>query len=686
MSSIGDKRRIVPDNKGRMAVKNKMPSDQQITAEQILREATERAGSGVLEVPNQKIMDEDELEDYRVRKRKEFEDQLRRQRHQIGEWVKYALWEANQQEFRRARSIFERALQVDYKSTPLWLKYVEFEMKHKFINHARNIFDRVCSLLPRIDQFWYKFAYMEELLGNYGGARTVYERWMSWEPDDNGWYQYIKFEDRCGELDRARLIFEKYVSVRPSTLSFGRLVKFEEKYGNTDRCRAGFEKAIEILAEEVDQNFFIKFAAFEEREKEMERARVIYRLALERLPKGEGDELYRKYVSFEKQHGDQDGIEDVVVNKRRFHYEELLKQNSKNYDAWFDYIRLEESVGELDKIRELYERSVAEKPPIAQKRYWRRYIYLWINYALCEEMIAKDVERTRAVYDAMITIVPHKHFSFSKIWQRYADFEVRQLNVDIARKIYGRAIGECKKQKIFHHYAELELRLGNIDRCRKIYERFIELHPYLPKAWISYVDLEEKVGEFERARHLCALAISQEQLDMPELVWKRFIDLNIANEHYEEARTLYARLLQKSRHIRIYKSFADFEKDCGDIESARTIIKEGLDRYKDEQKNEERAQLLDHWIECEKDAGTTGTELDELVARRPKKVRRRKLEKIGDEEVEHEYIDYIFPEDSSKDQNARILQMAYMWKKKKLEASAPKGTIVDQIAESLREN
>ena len=53
------------------------------------------------------------------------------------------------QEYRRARSVFERALEIDYKNVSLWLKYVEMEMKHKFVNHARNVFERAVDLLPR---------------------------------------------------------------------------------------------------------------------------------------------------------------------------------------------------------------------------------------------------------------------------------------------------------------------------------------------------------------------------------------------------------------------------------------------------------------------------------------------------------------------------------------------------------
>lgn len=54
----------------------------------------------------------------------------------------------------RARSIYERALQVDSKNATLYLKYVEMEMKHKNISLARNLFDRIVTILPRRDQFW----------------------------------------------------------------------------------------------------------------------------------------------------------------------------------------------------------------------------------------------------------------------------------------------------------------------------------------------------------------------------------------------------------------------------------------------------------------------------------------------------------------------------------------------------
>lgn len=59
----------------------------QITAEQILREARELQEQD-FKAPKQKITDETELAEYRLRKRKEFEDLVRRVRWNSSVWVK----------------------------------------------------------------------------------------------------------------------------------------------------------------------------------------------------------------------------------------------------------------------------------------------------------------------------------------------------------------------------------------------------------------------------------------------------------------------------------------------------------------------------------------------------------------------------------------------------------------------
>lgn len=673
-------------------VKNKTPAPIQITAEQILREARERQEAEI-RPPKQKITDSTELADYRLRKRKEFEDLIRRVRWNTGVWIKYAKWEESQKDFNRARSVWERALEVDYRNHTLWLKYAEVEMKNKFINHARNVWDRAVTLLPRVDQLWYKYIHMEEMLGNVAGARQIFERWMHWMPDQQGWLSYIKFELRYNEVERARQIYERFVQCHPKVSTWIKYAKFEMKMGEVDRARNVYERAVEKLADDEEaEQLFVAFAEFEERCKETERARCIYKFALDHIPKGRAEDLYRKFVAFEKQYGDREGIEDAIVGKRRFQYEDEVGKNPMNYDIWFDYIRLEESVGNKARVREVYERAIANVPPAEEKRYWQRYIYLWINYALYEELDAGDMERTRDVYHECLKLIPHKKFSFAKIWLLAAQFEIRQLNLNGARQILGNAIGKAPKDKIFKKYIEIELHLGNIDRCRKLYEKYLEWSPENCYAWSKYAELEKSLDENERARAIFELAIAQPALDMPELLWKAYIDFEISQGEYERTRALYERLLDRTKHLKVWISYAKFEgsatgedggnpdmleddfqehlyeqkKQC--IQRARRVFEKAINYYRTSapELKEERAMLLEEWLNMESSFGELG-DVSLVQAKLPKKLKKRRQTQSDDglSAGYEEYIDYLFPEESQTT-NLKILEAAYKWKKQKI--------------------
>lgn len=72
-------------------------------------------------------------------------------------------------------------------------------------------------------------------------------------------------------------------------------------------------------------------------------------------------------------------------------------------------------------------------------------------------------------------LIPHKTFTFAKLWLQYAYFEIRNGELSTARKILGTAIGLCPKQRLFKGYVELELRLKEFDRCRQLYQKNLEV-------------------------------------------------------------------------------------------------------------------------------------------------------------------------------------------------------------------
>ncbi|KFA63701.1 hypothetical protein S40285_08787, partial [Stachybotrys chlorohalonatus IBT 40285] len=667
-------------SRGPPRVKNKAAAPIQISAEQLLREAVDRQ-EVPLQAPTQRFADLEELHEYQGRKRKEFEDYVRRNRINLNNWMRYAQWELEQKEFSRARSIFERALDTHPNSVQLWIRYIEAEMKSRNINHARNLFDRAVTRLPRVDKIWYKYVYMEEMLGNIPGTRQVFDRWMQWRPDEAAWSSYIKLEKRYGEFERAREIFRTFTMIHPEPRNWIKWSKFEEEFGTSELVREVFGSAVETLGDDyVDEKLFIAYARFEAKLKEYERARAIYKYALDRLPRSKSMILHKAYTTFEKQFGDRDGVEDVVLSKRRRHYEEQVRENPKNYDAWFDYAALEETSQDADRIRDVYERAVAQVPPTQEKRHWRRYIYLWIFYAIWEETQGQDVERTRQIYKTCLDLIPHKKFTFAKLWLLAAHFEVRQGELTTARKMLGRAIGMCPKDKIFNGYIDLERKLFEFMRCRTLYEKHIEYNPANCQTWIKFAELERGLDDLERTRAIFELAVNQTQLDMPELLWKAYIDFEEEEGEYDRTRELYERLLEKTDHVKVWISYAHFEINIPEEDEdeaaqeeeaeeqpisavakarARKVFERAHKRMRDKELKEERAALLNAWLSFERTHGTED-DIDNVQRMMPRRTKRRR--RLDDDTYE-EYVDYVFPAD---DQQARslsnVMAMAQKWK------------------------
>ncbi|KAK4071210.1 uncharacterized protein Triagg1_6241 [Trichoderma aggressivum f. europaeum] len=670
-------------SRGPPKVKNKAAAPIQISAEQLLREAVDRQEVQI-QAPTQRFADLEELHEYQGRKRKEFEDYVRRNRVKLSNWLQYAQWELEQKEFARARSVFERCLDVHPNEVQVWTRYIEAEMKSRNINHARNLLDRAVTRLPRVDKMWYKYVYMEEMLGNIPGTRQVFDRWMQWRPNEAAWSAYIKLEKRYGEFDRARDIFQTFTMVHPEPRNWIKWAKFEEEYGTSDLVREVFGTAVEALGDDfVDEKLFIAYARFESKLKEYERARAIYKYALDRLPRSKSRLLHSAYTTFEKQFGDQDGVEDVVLSKRRVFYEEQVRENPKNYDAWFDYAGLEEASRDADRVRDVYERAIAQVPPTQEKRHWRRYIYLWIFYAVWEELEGQDAERARQIYTTCLNLIPHAKFTFAKIWLLAAQFEVRQGDLGAARKLLGRAIGMCPKDKLFDGYVDLERKLFEFVRCRKLYEKHVQYNATNCQTWIKFAELERGLDDLDRARAIFELAVGQPQLDMPELLWKAYIDFEEEEGEYERTRDLYERLLEKTDHVKVWISYAHFEINIPEDDEAeeeqeeqrvseeakaraRKVFERAHKSMRDKDLKEERVSLLNAWLSFERTHGSDA-DVDAVQKQMPRRVKRRRRvqdESGGDnEDVYEEYFDYVFPADDQQAKNlSNIMAMAQKWK------------------------
>lgn len=688
----------------------------QVTSELILQEAYANRERPI-ERPKQTIQDLDELRSYQLTKRREYEQQLNKNRLNFGQWLRYAKWEGQQNhDFARARSIYERALDVNVSHIPFWTHYIQFELSHKNVNHARNLLDRGVITLPRVDKLWYLYVQTEETLGNYVLVRTVFERWLSWEPNSGAWDAYVAFERRYDEYENARAVFGRYVAKFPDGSTWLKWVDFEvysvpSGAQQTPQTRRVFELAVDtILGAKKDDtslaSIVSKWAYWETLVNEFERARAIYQTILNSPKLGLLPELkagiFNEYTKFEKNNGDKGTIDSSILLKRKLKYEQEVLENPRDHDTWWLLLNImqhdtqETAVG----LRKVFQDATSVPPEDKYKSVkWKRYVYLWIRYALWEEFEQKNVELSREVLSRALLVIPHKLFTSAKLWIHMADFELRNSDGGLvsARKTLGRALGLSPKpkSKLYLYYIGLEKKLGEPDRVRKIFEKWLELTLLdtsgrnALKVLLDYIAFENELRETQRCISLfrSGLVLAENEtlsrkLAPVEYLWLEFINFYKEEMQYEAARGIYKELLAKADDVRVWVSYALFESSIltetqlAEFEESeeqdfefgitnthrkhtRAIFKQAETNFK--AKNEDRVAILEAWKSYEQVNGTEES-LKEVEDRFPTMVKRRKLV----DGVEEEYVEFHFEQDEEKKPAvvpglSKFLQNAKKW-------------------------
>lgn len=640
-------------------VKNRAVASLQISAEQILAESFERKEK-VLTQKYDVVTDKAELSELQHRKRTEWEEALRRNRLDLRQWMRYAQFEWDQKEFERGRSIYERALTVDHSFVPLWIRYVQNELRAGNVNHARNILDRATETLPRVDKLWFTYVGLEEMLRNQAGCRQVFEKWLQWKPELHAWQAYIGFEQRHKQHQRARELYRRLVAERPDAENWTMWAQFEDSQKGD--VRGVFTLAIDTMVASrgpngIPEQLLLEFAKWEATQKEWDRARAIFKFGLQHLPPANAQKLRAGYVLLEKQYGTFDTLNWAILLHRKSLYEMRLATTPTNMDVWWDLISLVRESGSDAEVCETFERAIAVVPQDEVKTdLWRRYIYVWIRYAIHEEEMNR-IDRAREVYELALKVIPHHLFSSAKLWNLCAQFEIRHGDETSARRILGRAIGRSGKPRIFKYYIAFELRLREIDRCRKLYELFIGKYPGLSQSWIDYATLEDEVGDTDRARAIYELAIQQPEMDALDKVWKSYADFEAGNEELEKARAVYERLAAKVSHAKVWIALAMLEigddVDDASVKKARQVFMRADRELVGA--NNQRVALYDARVQFETLYGNDETQA-EISKAAPQPVEKRRERDDGT--FEH-YVDYVFPRSNEK--ASKLLANAKKW-------------------------
>jgi len=160
---------------------------------------------------------------------------------------------------------------------------------------------------------------------------------------------------------------------------------------------------------------------------------------------------------------------------------------------------------------------------------------------------------------------------------------------------------------------------------------------------------------------------------MPELLWKAYIDFESTTGEVARARQLYERLLDRTHHVKVWMSYAQFEllhgageeSDIDKIALARRVYERGNAALRSLGEKEERVLLLEAWRDMEATHGDQTT-VQRVEARMPRRVKKRQkvTAQDGTDEGWEEFFDYIFPEDEAIKPNLKLLASAKAWKRK----------------------
>lgn len=161
---------------------------------------------------------------------------------------------------------------------------------------------------------------------------------------------------------------------------------------------------------------------------------------------------------------------------------------------------------------------------------------------------------------------------------------------------------------------------------------------------------------------------------MPEVLWKAYIDFEIEQEEYNNTRNLYRRLLERTQHVKVWLSFAMFEKSTSDpeaVKNTRKIFQEAAKAMKDANEKEERLMILESWQAFEAECGDEDSQqsVEKLLPQKVKKRRKIQTEDGSDAGWE-EYYDYIFPDETAAQPNLKLLAMAKKWKEQQATVNA----------------
>lgn len=314
-------------------------------------------------------------------------------------WISFAKFYAKHGGMENARTVFEKATQVNYRTVDdlaaVWCQWAELEIKYKNYKEALNVM-RTAARVPHKPVRWTKW---DDL--------PVQERLHK---STKLWSFYADLEENLGTLESTKAVYESMFDLKIVTpkivLNFASMLQerkfFEESFRVYEKGIALFEfPHVYPIWSAYLKKFTGRFKG-----KKLERARDLFEQAVASASGDELKKLYILYAKYEEEHGlarRAMGVYDRAVDALDL---------SERLEMYNIYVTKATQLFGLTKTREIYQKAIMNLPEAHLKD-------LCIKYAAMERNLG-EVDRARAIYQYVSEFCnPTTAPDFWNVWEQF---------------------------------------------------------------------------------------------------------------------------------------------------------------------------------------------------------------------------------------------------------------------------
>lgn len=310
-------------------------------------------------------------------------------------WVEFAkFYEVNSQ-LEDARTVFEKATQVEYAKVDdlaaIWCEWAEMEIRQENFQNALDLMYRstlisknkinyndesetVQTRLHKSLKLWSMYADLEESFGTFKSCKSVYDRIIDLRIcTPQIIINYGMFLDEHNYFEEAFRAYEKGIALFkwPNVFDIWNtyLTKFLSRYSGSqlERARDLFEQCIENCPPDLVKNFFLLYAKLEEEHGLARHVMTVYERAVSSVQESDMYDLFNLYIK--------KAAEIYGIPRTRPIYEKAIEMlpEIKSREMCVKFAEMETKLGEIDRARVIYSHCSQMCDPRITQDFWQRW-------------------------------------------------------------------------------------------------------------------------------------------------------------------------------------------------------------------------------------------------------------------------------------------------------------------------